>query len=242
MNLKRPAPDKLAPARARFSGSLATRVAGSLLVVLTCLAIPACKQSSDVSDTVEQTQKAAQKSTAHAKREDTLVQQAASSYRQRIQVAASEHVANAKRMQDAKVLDMGEVTQQAQLETKREVVRKFLASNEALKSLLVNEEAVFKEELVKLKVPPTRIKSELNTFQSGIRSKAASIRMRETEQRIGDSLLGALDFLDGIWGEWNYSKEYSQVQFSPPGALSKYNVFMEAIEAASREQKELPEQ
>jgi hypothetical protein len=63
--------------------------------------------------------------------------------------------------------------------------------------------------------------------------------MRETEQRIGDSLLGALDFLDGIWGEWNYSKEYSQVQFSPPGALSKYNEFIEALEAASKEQKEL---
>ena len=95
------------------------------------------------------------------------------------------------------------------------------------------------EELVNLNVPPARIKSELNTFQSGISGKAASIRMRETEQRIGDLLLGALDFLDGIWGEWNYNKEYSQVQFSQPGALSKYNEFMEALEAASKEQKEL---
>ena len=142
-------------------------------------------------------------------------------------------------MQDAKVLDMREVTRREQLEPKRELVRKFLASNEALKSLLANEETFFKEELVKLNVPQARIKSELNTFQSVIRGKAASIRMRETEQRIGDSLLGALDFLGGIWGEWNYSKEYSQVQFNPPGALSKYNEFMEALEAASKEQKEL---
>jgi hypothetical protein len=66
--------------------------------------------------------------------------------------------------------------------------------------------------------------------------------MREVDQRIGGSLLGALDFLDGIWGQWNYNKEYGQVQFSPPGALSKYNGFMEAIEAASKEQKELQEQ
>jgi hypothetical protein len=219
--------------------NLPTRVTASLLGLLTCLTIPACKQSSDVSDTVEQRQMAALRSIARAKAENALVQQAASSYRQRIQVAASEHVANAKRMQEAKVLDMREVTQREQLETKREVVRKFLASNEALRSLLVNEDVVFKEELVKLNVPPARSKSELNTFKSGIPGKAASIRMRETEQRIGDSLLGALDFLDGIWGEWNYSKEYSQVQFSPPGALSKYNEFMEALEAASKEQKEL---
>ena len=210
-----------------------------ILWVLTCLTIPACKQSSDVSDTVEQRQKAALRSIARAKAENALVQQAASSYRQRIQVAASEHAANAKRMQEAKVLDMREVTQREQLETKREVVWKFLASNEALRSLLVNEDVVFKEELVKLNVPPAKIKSELNTFQSGIPGKAASIRMRETEQRIGDSLLGALDFLDENWGQWNYSKEYSRVQFSPPGALSKYNEFMDALEAASKEQKEL---
>ena len=217
-------------------------MAASLLGVLTCFTIPACKQSSDASDAVERRQKAALRSIARAKAENALVQQAASSYRQRIQVAASEHAANTQRMQDAKVLDMREVTQQAQLETKREVVRKFLASNEALKSLLVNEEAAFKEELVKLNMPPARIKSELNTFQSGIRSKTASLRMREVDQRIGGSLLGALDFLDGIWGQWNYNKEYGQVQFSPPGALSKYNGFMEAIEAASKEQKELQEQ
>jgi hypothetical protein len=219
--------------------NLLTRVAASLLGLLTCLNIPACKPASDTNNAVGQPNKPALKSTAGAPTEDALVQQATSSYQQRIQQAASEHVANAKRMQEAKVLDMGEVTQREQLEAKREVVRKFLASNEALKSLLVNEEVVFKEELVKLNVPQARIKSELNTFQSVIRGKAASIRMRETEQRIGDSLLGALDFLDGIWGEWNYSKEYSQVQFSPPGALSKYNEFMEALETASKEQKEL---
>jgi hypothetical protein len=213
-----------------------------MLWVLSCLTIPACKQSSDLSDTAERLRKAAQMSAGRAKGEDALVQQAASSYQQRIQQAAGEHAANAKRMQDAKVLDMGEVTQQAQLETKREVVRKFLASNEALQSLLMNEEAAFKQELVNLNVPAARIKSELKVFQSGIRGKSASIRMREMDQRIGDSLLGALDFLDGIWGQWNYSKEYSQVQFSPPGALSKYNEFMEAIEAASKEQKELEQQ
>ncbi len=40
----------------------------------------------------------------------------------------------------------------------------------------------------------------------------------------------------------NYSQEFSQVQFSPPGALKKYNEFMETIETASREQKALQEQ
>jgi hypothetical protein len=32
------------------------------------------------------------------------------------------------------------------------------------------------------------------------------------------------------------------VKFSPPGALKKYTEFMEAIEAASREQNELQKQ
>ena len=66
--------------------------------------------------------------------------------------------------------------------------------------------------------------------------------MREADQRLGNSLLGALDFLDEIWGQWNYDKVYERVQFSPPGALKKYNDIMEAIEAASKEQTELQEQ
>ena len=201
--------------------------------------MPACKQSSDAGDAAKRRLKSAQKSLARAKAENELVQQAATRYRQRIQKAANEHLADAKRLQEAKVLDMAEVTQREQLEPKRAVVREFLASNAALKSLLVSEEAAFKEELVKLNVPPERIQSELSAFQSPFRGKATNIRMRETDQQIGDSLLGALDFMDGIWGQWNYNKDYSRVQFSPPGALAKYNEFMEAIEAATKEQNVL---
>jgi hypothetical protein len=213
-----------------------------VLVVLSCLAMPACKRAADAGKTREPPPKAAQKSGVLAKGEDTLVQQAAGNFQQRIQEAAREHTANAKLLQEAKVLDMKEVTQREQVEPKREVVRKFLASNEALKSLLVNEEAALTEELAKLNVPPPRIESERKGFQSCIRGKALTIRMREADQRIGNSLLGALDFLDEIWGEWNYNKDFEMVQFSPPGALKKYNDFMEVIEVASKEQTELQEQ
>ena len=192
--------------------------------------MPACKPASETG-VVKQ-----------VKTEDTLVQQAANSCRQRIQEAAGNHAANAKQLQEAKVLDMDQVTKREQLETKREVVRKYLASNEALKSLLAHEEAAFTEELTKLNVPQAKIEPALKAFQSGIPGKAVVIRMREADQRIGNSLLGALDFLAEIWGEWNYNKEYMQVQFSPPGALKKYNDFMEAIEAATREQQELREE
>jgi type II secretory pathway pseudopilin PulG len=218
------------------------RLSASLLVALACLVLPACKRAADAAKTVEPPPKAGQKSSAQAKGEETRVQQAASSCRQQIQEAAREHAANTKRVNEAKVLDMKEVTQREQVEAKRETVRKFLASNEALKSLLMNEEAIFKEELAKLQVPQAGIKSAVRGFQSSIPGKAVAIRMRGTDQRIGDSVLGALDFLDETWGQWNYNKEYEQVQFSPPGALKKYTEFMEAIEAASREQNELQEQ
>jgi hypothetical protein len=250
------------------------RLSASLLVMAACLALQACKRAADAAKTVEPPSKAGQKSSAQAKDEDTRVQQAASNCRQRIQEAAREHAANTKRVNEAKVLDMKEVTQREQVEAKRETVRKFLASNEALKSLLVNEEAIFEEELAKLQVPQARIESAVKGFQSGIPGKAVAIRMRlprnlfariapmnlkmrkcliinnrimrfmgrGTDQRIGNSVLGALDFLDEIWGQWNYDKEYDQVKFSPPGALKTYTEFMEAIEAASREQNELQKQ
>jgi hypothetical protein len=106
----------------------------------------------------------------------------------------------------------------------------------------VSEEAIFKGGLAKLQVSQAGIEFAVRGFQSGIPGKAVVIRLRETDQRIGDSALGALDFLDEIWGQWNYSKDYDRVQFSPPGALQKYTEYMEAIEAASREQNELQDQ
>jgi hypothetical protein len=207
---------------------LLARTAARLLGLLLCFILPACKP--------------AQKSTANPATEDALVQQAATTYRQRIQRAASVHVANGKRMWEAKVLDMSEVTQREQLEPKREVVRQFLASNETLKSLLAQEEAVFQEELENLNVRQARSKAELDAFRSAIPAKEVNLRKRETDERIGEAMIGALDFLEGSWGQWNYSKEYSRVQFSQPGALAKYNEFMEAIEVASSEQKELQRQ
>jgi len=65
--------------------------------------------------------------------------------------------------------------------------------------------------------------------------------MRELDRCIGTAFLGTLDFLEQTWGQWNYNKEYSQVQFSVPGALQKYNELMETIKAASSEQKDLQE-
>lgn len=108
----------------------ASRLAATLLVTLAGLALPACKQAADDSKTAGQPPKAAQQSNAQARGADAQVQQAASSCRQRIQEAAQEHAANAKRLQEASVLAMNGVTQREQLQTKREVVRKFLASNE----------------------------------------------------------------------------------------------------------------
>jgi hypothetical protein len=217
-------------------------LAFSLLGMLAGLALPACKQSADANKTVKEPPKTAQESPAQARGEATQVQQAASNCRQRIQETAQEHAANAKRMQEANVLAMKEVTQREQLQAKRELVRRFLASNEALKDLLANEDVGFTEALAKLNVPLPRIDAESRAFQSSVRDKAVLLGKRETDQRIGSSLLGALDLLDELCGQWNYNKEYDQVQFSPPGALRKYNDFLAAIEAASREQKEAQQQ
>jgi hypothetical protein len=213
-----------------------------LLVALAGLGLPACKRGTDAGQTTGHPPKRAQITGTQARAEDALVQQAADSCRQRIQAAAQEHADNAKRLQEAGVLSMNGVTQREQLEARRALVRRFLASNEALKTLLVNEKAGFAAALSKLQVPQLRIDAELRAFQSPVQGKAMIFRKREADQRFGDSLLGALNSLDELWGQWNYNKEYDQIQFSPPGALKKYNDFLDAIEAASREQKDLSAQ
>jgi hypothetical protein len=215
------------------------RLLPTLFGLLICLSVSACKPASDAGTSVGQPNKPAQKPIPTASTEDSLVQQATTKYQQRIQQAASVHAANTKRMQEAKVLEMAEVTQREQLEPKREMVRQFQASNHTFKSYLTNEEALFQEELKNFNMPPARIKAALKAFQSVIRAKAVNLQMRELDQQIGEAMLSALDFLDGSWGEWNYSQDYSRVQFNQPGALEKYNRFMETIEAATKEQDKL---
>jgi hypothetical protein len=207
----------------------------SLLGLLICLALSACKPASDSRTTP------AQKPAAKAPAVDSLVQQATTKYQQRIQQAASAHATNAKRMLEAKVLEMAAVTQREHLVSKREVVQQFLTSNQMFKSCLTNEEALFQEELENLQVPQARINAELMAFHSAIEAKAVNLQMRALDQQIGEAMLGALDFLDGSWGEWNYSQDYNRVQFNQPGALEKYNKFMETIESATQEQNELRE-
>ena len=218
------------------------KAAATFSAALVSLALSACKQSAQADKPTEPPPKVAQGSAAQVRAEDTLVQQAGSSCRRRIQDAAQEHAANTKRVQEANVLDMKEVTQREQLGSRRELVRRYLASNEALRSLLVNEAAAFTQALKELNVPQTRIAAEERAFQSGVRDRELVIRKREADGRMGNSLLGMLDFLDELWGQWNYNKEYDRVQFTPPGALKKYNDFLEQIEAASKEQRGLQEQ
>src|ERR1035441_8112417 len=86
--------------RARPSGSRASRLATKVLVVLSCLAIPACRRAAEAGKSGEPPLKTAQKLGVLAKGEDTLVQQAASNFQQRIQEAAREHTANAKLLQE----------------------------------------------------------------------------------------------------------------------------------------------
>ena len=111
----------------------------------------------------------------------------------------------------------------------------YLSTTSALRREIANYQHVFE-------APLANALWAMDTSKVSSISKGMAIRMRGADQRIGSSVLGALDFLDEIWGQWNYNKEYDQVQFSPPGALRKYTEFMETIEAASREQNELQEQ
>ena len=123
------------------------RIGAVLLGLLICLTVPACKPASDISTGSEQRHKLAPKAAASVATEDALVQQATARYQQRIQQAAGVHAANAKRMQEASVLDMSGLTQRDELEPKREMVRQFLGSNQTLKALLTHEESAFQEEL-----------------------------------------------------------------------------------------------
>ena len=218
----------------------------AVLIIVVLLAIPALRKSAQRAKSAPEHSQNESRSKSEPRMqssgEQALVQETARVSLQRMQEAIDAHRANAKVLQDSRVMDMKSVERKDQLETKREVVRRFLASNDELAALLANAETAFRQELIKLNVSQATMELALDDFRSRARILEGLARLRDADKRIADSMLGVLDMLDENWGRWRYNKEYDQVQLDWPGALKKYNNFMEEIDSATRDQKEIREQ
>lgn len=171
--------------------------------------------------------------------QDSLAQQAANDYARRVQEAANLHDTNTKNLQPAQALDMRGVDQREKLEAKRIAVRNFIASNAEWKKLLENQKEIWRENLTRFGVPLEKLDAELERMSDPVPDRQRLVRIAQLDQEIGVKMLGALDYLDANWGGWNSNPQHGQIQFSERGALQQFNLFIEAIDEATRKRQEL---
>jgi hypothetical protein len=191
---------------------------------------------------LEKVQKSIENASHNLKGEEALVAQAGSAYLQKAQDLTKEFTVALKGMAEPPVLDMRGVEKQEDLETKRVAVRNFLAANEKFKAFFASGDARMKEELVKLNISERMTESCLKGFRSKEYIRAGVVKIRETDVRIGNATLGAIDVLDENWGKWKYSEEKKMVLFGDQATLDKYNAFMAELKDASLEQRKLQQQ
>ena len=173
------------------------------------------------------------------KTEKRLSLAAGNAYLQKLQQASNEYSIHLKALKDAQVLDMKGVDQKGQLETRKTLVRQFLAANDQLKGVLANAETLYKEELVRVKLPQAAADAQLAKYRQGAPANEQAMKIRDAETRIGNSLLGALDLLDTNWGKWSYNTNQNRVTFSEQDSEKQFHQLMAALDSASQEQAQL---
>ena len=169
-----------------------------------------------------------------------LVAKAGSAYTAKMQSLLTDYTAALRAMKSPPVLEMKGVDQREQLEGKKELVKKFMEANEKLMAFYTKAESVFRDELVRAKVPVPTFEAALKEYrQNEDERNYLAVKIRMTDQRIGTALLGALDILDGSWGDWKYNPENKSLIFKDTTVIAKYNNYVGEMNSAAQEQAQL---
>lgn len=169
-----------------------------------------------------------------------LAAKAGSAYIAKMQGLVANYTAAAQAIKSPPALNMSGVQRREDLAAKKELVNKFMDANEKLMAFFTKAEDVFRNELVRVKLPAAEIETELKGYRRTATDRNFLIlKIRMTDQRIGTAMLGMLDTLDTSWGNWKYSPKKKNVIFQDTAAVAKYNEYFRNMNAAAKEQAEL---
>lgn len=172
--------------------------------------------------------------------DEALIMQAMADYLTGLQKQSEKYQVAVTEFSDAEVLNLGTLTAKSQIETRRQIVRRWLDVNSELKTAVVQSEVTIRARLVELKIPPTQIEEVIKGFNSKAAPRRALIvRIRDCDQKIGEAALGALDLLETQWGHWTYSNLSEVVTFSADQHNELYSSLIAEITAAGEEQVKL---
>src|SRR2546421_3926334 len=103
----------------------------------------------------------------------------------------NEYAVAAKSLKEPPVLNLSGVERREQLQAKKALVQKFLATNEKLAVFAAAPEKLFREELEKASVPAKTVEASLIGFRKSIASRSElTVQIRNDDRRMGNALLG----------------------------------------------------
>lgn len=135
----------------------------------------------------------------------------------------------------AKVLDFSEVTSKEQLQSRRELVKRYKAASDDMRELVENGSDFYRGELHKLGASSKSTEIIVHALQEqNSRQRALLLEIRDLDTRISESMLGILALLEQHWGNWTCPS--GPVVFFDSKVLAEYNRLLHQLKEAGREQ------
>ena len=172
--------------------------------------------------------------------EDALVAQGMSGYLGRIQDVLGNFKTSMEALRGAKVLSLGNLDSVDQITERRKVVQDFLAANSAVADVVSNSEQIIQTQLEALNVSAPTINSTLRGFRASATVRNALIlKIRQCDDRSGQSMLGILDILENNWGKWHYDPTSQVVNFDDTDVRQRYANFVQELKSAGEDEVSL---
>lgn len=154
----------------------------------------------------------------------------------KMQTQVRDYQSAANRFAEAKVF-APTYTERAGIEAHRQIVRDFIAKNAQLADTLRRGEEMLRAELDAAKVPAKTRDATISGFtHSQGKTRPVQARIRDCDQKLGDTALSILDLFDKNWGKWHRDDASGQIVFVDGAALTAYNTAIERVQAAAAEQ------
>lgn len=182
-----------------------------------------------------------EKSASKMSGDDAAATRAMANYLAKMQIEARGYEAALARLLEANVLNF-QISDRAEFEAHRQLVRDFAAANEQLTANVRNAETLARAELAAEKTSSRLTEETMAGFNQGRGQRQMQLRIREQDRVLGEASLGALDLLEKNWGRWSRDETSGQLSFEDDATLESFNALISQIEAAADEQTKVQQE
>ncbi len=169
--------------------------------------------------------------------DDALASQAMSRYLARMRSGMEQYHAAATQLRTAHILSTADLTDKAQIASRRQLLQDFMAANENLKNVTTNSETSLRADLDSLKISPAKIDAVMAGFDAKFAPRRdLDLKIRECDDRMAQSMSAILDLLETDWGQWHFSATDKKIYFDRTAARRVYQESIQSIKVTSEEQ------